>query len=140
MGGRMPEVALREAMHHQHNAMVMVLKAYLEYTRQNVRKAMKLLTLCQFNFAESRSSRDRGALEDDEKRQRRSSEDDGEEQIPTDFHPAQDEACAAVFFNNLGCIHFMMHKPNLATCCFQKALKAKGLAPPPAGTTSADAA
>ena len=30
-------------------------QAYLEYARQNVRKAMKLLTLCQFNLAESRA-------------------------------------------------------------------------------------
>eukprot|EP00406_Dinophysis_acuminata_P021164 CAMPEP_0179349900 /NCGR_PEP_ID=MMETSP0797-20121207/74478_1 /TAXON_ID=47934 /ORGANISM="Dinophysis acuminata, Strain DAEP01" /LENGTH=1078 /DNA_ID=CAMNT_0021064795 /DNA_START=84 /DNA_END=3320 /DNA_ORIENTATION=+ len=126
--GNSSEVALQKALHCQHHAMVNVLKAYLEYMRQNVRKAMKLLTLCQFNFAES-LSHDR-SIEGDEDRgqrhRRKGADEDGEDQIPTDFHPAQDEACAAVFFNNLGCIHFMMHKPNLAAFYFQKALRARG--------------
>mmetsp|Transcript_96310 Transcript_96310/g.272301 ORF Transcript_96310/g.272301 Transcript_96310/m.272301 type:complete len:1086 (-) Transcript_96310:42-3299(-) len=120
-----PEAALRDALHNQQNAMVMVLKAYLEYSRQNVRKAMKLLALCQFNFAQSRSPNDDQDRGNQTAKRRNSSDLDGEDsQLPTDFHPAQDEACASLFFNNLGCIHFMMQKPNLATFYFQKALKA----------------
>jgi len=126
--GQLREEALRESLDCQHHAMVNMFKAYLEYTRQNARKAMKLLTLCQFNFAESRS-RDGKFL----RPRHRNSEDEGEGDAISDFHPAQDEACASVFFNNLGCIHFMMHKPSLAAFYFQKALQQK--APPaPAGT------
>mmetsp|Transcript_53258 Transcript_53258/g.105865 ORF Transcript_53258/g.105865 Transcript_53258/m.105865 type:complete len:1056 (-) Transcript_53258:49-3216(-) len=126
--GQLREEALREGLDCQHHAMVNMFKAYLEYTRQNARKAMKLLTLCQFNFAESRS-RDGKVL----RPRHRNSEDEGEGAAISDFHPAQDEACASVFFNNLGCIHFMMHKPSLAAFYFQKALQQK--APPaPAGT------
>ncbi|CAK0831599.1 unnamed protein product [Prorocentrum cordatum] len=115
-GGSQAESKLCQALHSQHQAMVNVLKAYLEYTKQNVRKAIKLLTLTQFNFAEGsqpgRALRPAGE------------EEDGEEPALSDFHPAQDEACSAVFFNNLGCIHFMMQKPNLALLYFQKALQA----------------
>mmetsp|Transcript_85932 Transcript_85932/g.191252 ORF Transcript_85932/g.191252 Transcript_85932/m.191252 type:complete len:1099 (+) Transcript_85932:118-3414(+) len=135
-GGRLTEDALREALHSQHHAMVNVLKAYLEYSRQNVRKAMKLLTLCQFNFAESSSAGNTSATQKaegnecedgEQKTVSKSTDDDVEEAVvPTDFHPAQDEACSAVFFNNLGCIHFMINKPNLATFYFQKALQARG--------------
>lgn len=147
--GRPCEESLREALHLQHMAMVFTLKAYLEYTRQNVRKAIKLLTLCQFNFAESRSGANssvvatsaEGDSEDRALQRRRKgggNEEDalGEDQIPTDFHPAQDEACAAVFFNNIGCIHFLMHKPGLATLYFQKALQASEKAPPPAAAAA----
>ena len=48
------------------------------------------MSMCRFNFAPASPSTD-------------------EDHIPTDFHPAQDELCAPVFFNNMGCAHFMMH-------------------------------
>eukprot|EP00427_Karlodinium_veneficum_P002160 CAMPEP_0169156240 /NCGR_PEP_ID=MMETSP1015-20121227/53873_1 /TAXON_ID=342587 /ORGANISM="Karlodinium micrum, Strain CCMP2283" /LENGTH=950 /DNA_ID=CAMNT_0009226951 /DNA_START=46 /DNA_END=2894 /DNA_ORIENTATION=+ len=120
--GKLCEVALREGLHHQHSAMVLTLKAYLEYSRQNVRKSIKLLTLCQFNFAQGKSNDDEnGQLV----RTAKGGVDDGDDDpIPTDFHPAEDDACSAVFFNNVGCIHFLTQKPNLATYFFQKALKA----------------
>merc|ERR1719362_2317942 len=87
--------------------MVNMFKAYLEYTRSRDGKVLRP--------------------------RHRNSEDEGEGAAISDFHPAQDEACASVFFNNLGCIHFMMHKPSLAAFYFQKALQQK--APPaPAGT------
>jgi hypothetical protein len=127
--GKLCEVALREGLRHQHSAMVLTLKAYLEYSRQNVRKSIKLLTLCQFNFAE-------GTSNDGEKGQQvraaKGGVDDGDDDpVPTDFHPAEDDACSSVFFNNVGCIHFLMQKPNLATFYFQKALKASSNQKPP---------
>jgi len=125
--------ALQDALQRQQHAIVNMFKAYLEYTRQNARKAMKLLTLCQFNFAESKG--DAIALADDKssKSKRKGSADDDEEQIPIDFHPAQDGACAPFFFNNLGCIHFLMHKPSLAAFYFQKALHAMAPSSEPMG-------
>lgn len=119
VGNRASKI-LRESLHSQHYAMVTMLKAYLEYTRQNARKAIKLLTLCQFNFAESRST-DRRPRDGSSKQRRKGAEE--EEDAPTDFHPAQDDACAPFFLNNLACIHFMMLKPSLAALYFQQALK-----------------
>merc|ERR1712159_751357 len=52
-GNKSVENSLQEAMQNQRSAMAMVLKAYLEYSKGNVRKALKLLTQVQFNFAES---------------------------------------------------------------------------------------
>lgn len=123
------ELVLRDCIQNQQNAMIIVLKAYLEYNRQNVRKAMKLMASCQFNFAQSKSLGDGTDKKSSSKSKSKSGagDEDGEEQAPTDFHPAQDEACASVFYNNLGCIHFMMQKPNLASFYFQKALKARPL-------------
>jgi len=115
--------ALKRGLQCQHNAIVLALKANLEYSRQNVRKAMKLLTLCKFNFAEGRPQ---GAGDEELKKLRdkgKAGDDDGDDQILVDFHPAQDDACAALFLNNLGCVHFLMRKPNLATLYFQKALQ-----------------
>jgi len=132
---RSGEIALREALHCQQNAMVVVLKAYLEYTRQNMRKAMHLLALCQFNFAESRAQSRATDDETAQKNKWKGSDDDGDDQAPSDFHPAKDEACASVFYNNLGCIHFMMRKPNLATFYFQKALQS--FQPPSSATGAA---
>lgn len=135
LGSRGADV-LRHALKNQYGAMIMVVKAYLEYCRQNPRKAMKLLAMCQFNFAETRSSNGAILTDDDQhgrtskmkekdeaKRRKNEEDDDGEDAVPTDFHPAQDEACKYVFFNNLGCIHFLMQKPTLATFYFQKALQ-----------------
>ena len=71
---------------------------------------------------------------------RTSGDDEVEDHMPTDFHPAQDDACSPLrparsvsgarlrasestsfrFYNNMGCIHFMMHKPNLAIYYFNK--------------------
>lgn len=111
------EVVLREALQRQHHAMVFTLKAYLEYTRQNVRKAIKFLTMCQGTATEGQAS--------------------DEEQVVSDFHPAQDETTAAVFFNNLGCLHFLMRKPGLATMYFQKALQASHSPPRATSETAA---
>mmetsp|Transcript_38620 Transcript_38620/g.111032 ORF Transcript_38620/g.111032 Transcript_38620/m.111032 type:complete len:1048 (-) Transcript_38620:174-3317(-) len=118
VGNRASKV-LRDSLHSQHSAMVNMLKAYLEYTRQNARKAIKLLTLCQFNFAESRA--DRRSREGSSKQKRKGAEE--EDDAASEFHPAQDDACAPFFLNNLACIHFMMLKPSLAALYFQQALK-----------------
>mmetsp|Transcript_55303 Transcript_55303/g.124190 ORF Transcript_55303/g.124190 Transcript_55303/m.124190 type:complete len:1081 (+) Transcript_55303:78-3320(+) len=126
--GRLLEDVLREGINLHHHAMVSVLKAQFEYTRQNIRKAMKLLSQCQFNFAESRSysaSGSAGESGDQAKHlhPKGSDHEEGDEKMSTDFHPAQDPACANVFFNNMGCLHFLMRKPNLATMYFQKAMQ-----------------
>ncbi|CAE8596054.1 unnamed protein product, partial [Polarella glacialis] len=129
------EAALKDALSCQQHAMVNVLKAYLEYSRQNVRKAVKLLSLCRFNFAAA--GRPLGSPGAEPRAP--GADEDGEDEVPTDFHPAQDEACSPIFFNNMGCIHFMMHKPNLAAYYFQKALLAKGPQKAPAGLLSGKA-
>lgn len=90
------QVALQEALFNHQSAMLSTMKAYIEYTKGNVPKAARLLQQCQFNFAQGGS----------------------------DFHPTKDDTCAALFYNNLGCVHFMMQKPSLATLYFQKALDA----------------
>merc|ERR1719313_2048716 len=90
-GAKACEVALKDALQNQHSAMVLTLKAYLEYARQNVRKSIKFLTLCQFNFAQSPE----GAQKP---RPSKGGDDGDEDPVSTGFHPAEDPACAAVFF------------------------------------------
>eukprot|EP00933_Yihiella_yeosuensis_P005503 TRINITY_DN110027_c0_g1_i1.p1 TRINITY_DN110027_c0_g1~~TRINITY_DN110027_c0_g1_i1.p1 ORF type:complete len:1068 (+),score=288.44 TRINITY_DN110027_c0_g1_i1:182-3385(+) len=126
-GAKSAEDSVKDALSCQQHAMVNVLKAYLEYSRQNIRKAVKLLSLSRFNFAAAGRTLPQQAAPKGGK----AGDDDGEDYMLTDFHPAQDEACASVFFNNMGCIHFMMHKPSLASYYFQKALSAKGPPAPP---------
>eukprot|EP00931_Biecheleriopsis_adriatica_P060663 TRINITY_DN36440_c0_g2_i1.p1 TRINITY_DN36440_c0_g2~~TRINITY_DN36440_c0_g2_i1.p1 ORF type:complete len:1041 (-),score=243.18 TRINITY_DN36440_c0_g2_i1:40-3162(-) len=121
------EEALKDMLLSHERAMVNVHKAYFEYSKQNVRKAVKLLSLCRFNFAAG------GKPVDQKAGASKGTDDDGDDRLPTDFHPAQDDACASVFFNNMGCIHFMMHKPNLAAYYFQKSLRAKGAPTAPPG-------
>eukprot|EP00927_Polykrikos_kofoidii_P054706 TRINITY_DN49091_c0_g1_i1.p1 TRINITY_DN49091_c0_g1~~TRINITY_DN49091_c0_g1_i1.p1 ORF type:complete len:1139 (-),score=196.03 TRINITY_DN49091_c0_g1_i1:147-3563(-) len=135
-GHRATELVLRDSLYKHQHAMAWSLKAYLEYMRQNLPKSVKLMSMCQFNFAQSRSQAENvgsgsSAAAKAASKRREVEERAEDSQLPTDFHPAQDEACAAVFNNNLGCIHFMMRKPNLATLYFQKALKAPKLATPP---------
>ncbi|CAE7367335.1 Cnot10 [Symbiodinium natans] len=102
----------RSLLHNHDWAKVTCLKAYLEYAKQNHRKAFRLLTLCRFNFAPPKPGDKSGA--------HKSGDDEVEDHMPTDFHPAQDDACSPLFYNNMGCIHFMMHKPNLAIYYFNK--------------------
>ena len=118
----MLEDPVRQMLSSHERAKVHMLKAYLEYAKGNFRKALKLMSLCRFNFAAGGKPIEPG-------RAQRSTDDDVEDHIPTDFHPAQDDACSPLFFNNMGCVHFMMHKPNLAAYYFSKAL-AKSIAPP----------
>merc|ERR1719357_2256223 len=103
--------------------MVNMMKSYLECTKQNARKAMKLLALCQFNFADTRSENNSSAEDRGSQHKRHGNDEDDDHHIATDLHPAQDEACAPFFFNNMGIIHVMMHKPRLAAYYFQRALK-----------------
>eukprot|EP00929_Paragymnodinium_shiwhaense_P119283 TRINITY_DN91171_c0_g1_i1.p1 TRINITY_DN91171_c0_g1~~TRINITY_DN91171_c0_g1_i1.p1 ORF type:complete len:1053 (+),score=262.09 TRINITY_DN91171_c0_g1_i1:112-3159(+) len=113
------ETALRDALYNQHHAMVWALKAQLECARQNVGKSTKLLAMCQFNFAQSTGTVEKGT------KKKAVNEDDGETVAVSDFHPSQDDACAGLFYNNLGCIHFMMQKPSLATYYFNMALESE---------------
>ena len=112
---------VRQMLASHENANVQMLKAYLEYAKGNFRKALKLMSMCRFNFAA-------GAVQVGAGR----GDDDVDENIPTDFHPAQDDACSPLYFNNMGCVHFMMHKPNLAAYYFSKALSKSLSLPPPA--------
>lgn len=116
----MQEDPVRQVFTSHEKAKVHMLKAYLEYAKGNFRKALKLMSLCRFNFAAAGIPMEIGRAAH--------KDDDVEDHIPTDFHPAQDDACSPLFFNNMGCVHFMMHKPNLAAYYFSKAL-AKSIAP-----------
>jgi len=111
----------RGLLHNHDWAKVTCLKAYLEYAKQNHRKAFRLLTLCRFNFAPAKPGDKSGV--------NKPGDDEVEDHMPTDFHPAQDDACSPLFYNNMGCIHFMMHKPNLAIYYFNKALSKSAQAP-----------
>lgn len=109
---------VRQMLTSHEKANVEMLKAYLEYAKGNFRKALKLMSLCRFNFAAGAAVSAGG---------------DDEDQIPDpDFHPAQDDACSPLYFNNMGCVHFMMHKPNLAAYYFSKALSKSLSLPTPA--------
>eukprot|EP00438_Fugacium_kawagutii_P030223 Skav219516 [mRNA] locus=scaffold30:11667:13913:- [translate_table: standard] len=118
---------VRHMLTQHERAKVMMCKAYLEYAKGNYRKALKLMSLCRFNFA---------AAGDGEKGHK-GMDDDVDDHIPTDFHPAHDDACSPVFFNNIGCVHFMMNKPNLAAYYFSKALSKSLSLPPHSSQTKA---
>ena len=104
---------VRQMLNSHERSKVQMLKAYLEYAKGNFRKALKLMSSCSFYFAEAG---------DAESKAHKGEDDEVDDHIPTDFHPAQDDACSPLFFNNMGCVHFMMHKPNLAAYYFSKAL------------------
>ncbi|CAE7840046.1 CNOT10 [Symbiodinium sp. CCMP2592] len=107
----------RGLLHDHDQAKVTCLKAYLAYAKQNHAKAFRLLMRCSFNFAPGKPGDKSGVNKPG---------DEVEDHIPTDFHLAQDDACSPLFYNNIGCMHFMMHKPNLAIYYFNKALSASG--------------
>eukprot|EP00928_Gymnodinium_smaydae_P007793 TRINITY_DN12793_c0_g1_i2.p1 TRINITY_DN12793_c0_g1~~TRINITY_DN12793_c0_g1_i2.p1 ORF type:complete len:1041 (+),score=272.00 TRINITY_DN12793_c0_g1_i2:120-3242(+) len=115
-----PEKLLREAVNQHQSAVVCERKAYLEYSKQNLKKAMRLMTLCSFNFARKGTSED--SKNQSGRRPRHGTEDD---EAPSDWNPAMDADCAPLFYNNLGCCSFMMQKPNLALIYYNKALAVK---------------
>ncbi|CAJ1423434.1 unnamed protein product [Effrenium voratum] len=122
-GSDLRDDPVRQMLTSHEKAKVTMLKAYLEYTKHNFKKALRLMSLHRFNFA---------AGKPEAKQASKGMEEDVEDHIPTDFHPAQDDACAPLFFNNMGCVHFMMHKPNLAAYYFSKALQKFAPQLPPA--------
>ncbi|CEM04325.1 unnamed protein product [Vitrella brassicaformis CCMP3155] len=142
-GSNLGETALQNAVLNQHNSMALMLKANLEYFRLNFRKSTKLLTCCQFNFAAASSTPlnykytyddidDEGHPHSHPHQQPHEPRGRGDHggvshqqpDLSSDFHPAMDPACATVFYNNLGCIHFLMRKPHLACFYFNKAMQA----------------
>uniref|UniRef100_A0A0G4GRL2 CCR4-NOT transcription complex subunit 10 n=1 Tax=Chromera velia CCMP2878 TaxID=1169474 RepID=A0A0G4GRL2_9ALVE len=88
-------------------AMALVVRAHVEFCRLNFRKATKLLTVVQFNFANGQPP---GCFKEG---------GDGDEE-PS--HPAEDPVSAFCVMNNLGCLHFRMKKFELAAFFFLKAL------------------
>lgn len=120
----MQKDAVRQMLTSHERAKVTMLKAYLEYAKGNFRKALKFMSLCRFHFAAAGDAH-------------KGVDDDVDDHIPADFHPAQDDACSPLFFNNMGCVHFMMHKPNLAAYYFSKALSKSIALPPHSGQAKA---
>mmetsp|Transcript_36207 Transcript_36207/g.84912 ORF Transcript_36207/g.84912 Transcript_36207/m.84912 type:complete len:1060 (-) Transcript_36207:106-3285(-) len=125
--GKLLEDVLKDNLAIHRDAMLKMLKAQLEYSKQNVRKAMRLISTCQFHFAQSSGE---GGDEVNHLHPKGSDHEEETDALSTNFHPAQDPACASVFFNNMGCLHFLMRKPNLATLYFRKAME--NCANPPA--------
>ena len=107
---------VRHMLTSHERAIVSMLKAFVECARGNFQKTLGLMSGCCFNFAVAEGSMDVSLAAH--------AKADGivEDKHGWDFHPAQDDACCPVFFNNMGCMHFMMQKPNLAIYYFQKAL------------------